>query len=258
MVKIIAGICCNNTKPKTIASLMQLAYSRLIDGWVVGGIGLLPSVRNDVIKKVYMNEPEFTHILFIDDDMSDFTHDHVQALLDADKPIISGLITSRVPPFKLISNLESKSKEEIIACINEQRIIEEPHVGMAFTLIKKQVIDTLAQPCDIWFTMDRMPRQSFLKETQTFLEGLVNSSKPEFDRYKEAIAWGRTSFLGSELIGEDVEFCHRARFGNFKSYTHCGVIVGHIGTNPYTVRDNFIERELKYVDENASSNVVVS
>lgn len=242
MSKIVAGICCCRTQPQTVSALIQLAQARVIDGWVVGSIGLLPFVRNNVIKQAYVNEPEFTHLLFIDDDMSDFTYEHVEALLEADKDIISGLISSRLPPYRLISCLNDLSKETIMEYIKTNKVKEEDHVGMAFTLIKRKVLDGMCQPCDIWFTMDRRHRNNFLDETKTFLEKLAESPKPEIERYREAVGWGMTSILGSELIGEDVEFCRRARAFGFKSYTHCGVIVGHIGTQPYTVRDSLLEK----------------
>lgn len=257
VTKVVAAICCNQTKPRTVSALIELAYSRIICGAVTSGIGLLPYVRNDAVLQAYSNEPDFTHLLFIDDDMADFTFEHVQAMLEADVPIVSGLITSRMPPFRLISSLEVKSKDEIMKAMEDQTLLEEDHVGMAFTLVTREVLDALRQPCNIWFTMDRQPRQSFLKETQTFIEKLAESNKREIDRYKEAIAWGRTAFLGSELIGEDVEFCRRARACGFKSYTHCGVIVGHIGTVPFNVRHNLLERTLHEETPNlklASSN----
>jgi len=255
MTKIALAVCCNNTKPATLASLMQIAHSRVVCGWTTVGVGLLPFVRNGAIQQVYEKQPDFTHLLFVDDDMSDFNEDHVLALLEADEPIISGLITARLPPYKLISSLQGVEPKQVLEYIQTNTVVKEDHVGMAFTLIKRRVLDALKQPNDIWFTMDRMPRKSFMHETAVFIEGLADSSKPEVERYKEAIAWGRLAHVGAELIGEDVEFCRRAKHMGFDSFTHCGVVIGHIGSRPYTVRDNLIFRAEEEALKCENSNI---
>ena len=53
--------------------------------------------------------------------------------------------------------------------------------------------------------------------------------------------FGRTAHIGSRLIGEDIEFCHRlANFG-FKCYVDCGVVVGHLGLVGFDFRHAFFE-----------------
>lgn len=250
--KIIAGICLSKPTPGFITGIMRLAHSRILFGWSVANISLLPFVRNNAIEAAYREESDFTHLLFIDDDMSEFTEDHVLQLLEADKSIISGLIVSRLAPYRILSQLTDETPEQIKWHIEHQSILKEKHVGMAFTLIKREVLDTMQQPYPggrVWFTMDRSQRVGFADECMNLIK---NTELDVTEKIKEAVLLGLTAHIGTELIGEDVEFCRRAAAFGFGAYTHCGIIIGHAG---FTVRDH-VEYKIRkdFEDEKPSNN----
>ena len=106
---------------------------------------LLPYARNSLVKMTYEAYPDFTHIIFIDDDMSGYLPEHLDALIAADVPIISGLVTTRRPPYQMVCSFAQMPPEEILQNIENQSVIQSDLIGMAFTCIKREVFDNTAE-----------------------------------------------------------------------------------------------------------------
>ena len=123
----------------------------------------------------------------------------------------------------------------VIEYVKAAEPIECTQVGMAFTLIKKEVLDAVQEQTvdgPIWSNTDRVERKSFQDEVANF-EGT----------FLEAIAMGQNSHIGTTLLGEDISFCRKAIKLGFKCYTHTGVIIGHMGKQSFSIIDTLKQKE---------------
>jgi len=246
--KIVIGVTTLQYSKWMVDSLLDLTNTGQWAGWVIPECSLLPQSRNACIREAYIKVPDFTHLLFIDDDMCDFNVNHVAKMLHDDLDIVSALCTNRGKPFKIVSFLKDDiSDKQVLEAIQTGEVKECNACGMAFTLIKREVFDKLKEGPDdkpIWFTLDRDPRETWPEEWKEFETRSLNGDV--FDRATvkrliyNAQEMGRTAHIGSEALGEDVVFCRKARRLGFKCWTDCGVSVGHIGSNVYDFRYAFM------------------
>lgn len=230
--------CTLESFPKgAVDSLILVCSSGIIRTYLTVQGTLLPMARNATIAAVYENNPKFTHLILIDSDMMNFGPQHIIKLIEDDKPIVSALVVQRQPPFKLVIH-SFKSDQELYNAIQKKEIVESVNVGMAFTVIKREVLEAMREETDagpIWFTTDREEREGFQTEVDKFKLDVKSLTK-EFgikdnnvnDIIDKAVAMGQLSHKGTELIGEDIEFCRRARKMGIISWVDCGVQVGHI------------------------------
>jgi hypothetical protein len=229
---------------RCIQAMFPLIHDRIFTGWSIVDTTLLPYARNDIIDSIYEHDDTFTHILFVDDDMSEFNHNHVLKLLHDDKPIVSALVCKRAPPYHLVVEFKENTMSAIADHIKARRVVESEIVGMAFTLIKREVLDATREETPngpIWFTMDRGEREGFQKEKEEFLDTNSKNMNGITELYyrmklEEAISFGQTSHIGARMSGEDAAFCMKAKALGFPCYVDCGVSVSHIGTNEYDFR----------------------
>lgn len=237
-------------QPEFLDFLLELMPFNLFRAFISTHICLLPQARNCVIQGAYEKCDDFTHILFIDDDMSNFGPFHLLKLLEADKPIVTAMTCMRLPPYSITAKFteEELKEKKINRYVRNEEVRPVGHVGMAFTLIKREVLDATREETEtdpVWFTNDRWPRPGFSEEIEEFIKdklrinmGCVITKDNVPNWLKEAIAFGQTSHIGSRATGEDVAFCLKAEALGFQSYCHCGVSVGHIGTRIVDVGTN--------------------
>jgi hypothetical protein len=222
---------------------MQVADAQILEGWAVIGGTLLPPSRNDSLKMIYNNCPEFTHVIFIDDDMDDFTHNHILKLVADDKDVVSALTTTRRPPYQLTNGLTSLyTDQEILDHIKNKNVVEAESVGMAFTLVKRSVLDALREETPlgpIWFTTDREPRPNFDADVEDFIDQCIDSPASKASQLRDAIEYGRMAHVGTVFVGEDIAFSSKVKNMGFTIWTDCGVSAGHIGEHTYDVRHTF-------------------
>lgn len=155
--------------------LASLVHAQMFSGYAVVEGTLLPFARNKLLQIVYEKNPDFTHVLFVDCDMCNFTPNHVVRLWQQDKDIISGLFTMRKAPYSVIGNFEYNTQGDVVEkYLKTQAVVETDRVGMAFTLIKKPVLDAIKENIgdgkDIWFTMDREERDGLELEIKDFIK----------------------------------------------------------------------------------------
>lgn len=248
--RIIVCLCClDKPDDNYFNSFISLLIEGLLYRYSRVKGSLLPFARNKALRQVYANDPDFTHVLFIDDDMCNFGPFHLKRLLKADKDIISGLFTQRAPPFQITSAFLNKNKT-LVEDIKAGNIGEAYFTGMAFTLIKKKVLDAMMEETTdgpLWFNIDRLPRDSFETEVEEFVKEKIEKYediiKIDIDFLKdsllEAIAMGATCHRGSIPLGEDITFCRQARIMGFEVWVDCGCPIGHKGEKIYDYRDAF-------------------
>ncbi len=233
---------------------LLLEEERIINIYGINGC-LLPLARNQVLYnfyKVVESQPDLeqpTHFLFIDSDTCGITPQLVSDLLAADKPIISPLLISRNPPFPpavnyLKDGLVSSHEEllKIMSYPKEKRpCIKVKSTGMACTLIRKEIFDTMPRP---WFHCDRKPRPEFKEEIKKKFEFLTTTSALETltnsGLFTEGVSLGLNAHKGTEPIGEDINFCYDAARYKFDTWVHTGCYINHIGEVQYNFGDTLL------------------
>lgn len=236
-VNISLALCTlGYIEKQCLDSIMRSQVAGCFSSYVTIEGSLMPYARNLAVQKVYESGDTFSHILFVDDDMCNFDYRHISELVKASKDIVSGVTVSRRPPYKIVNSFQYPDR--LPEYIKKNQVVQCKAVGMAFTLIKKEVFDKCGEDIvdgRIWFTSDRSERLTFEAEVADF----INKNKDSMgkDTILEAIAMGQNAHLGTPIIGEDIGFCERASKFGFKCWTHCGVPVAHIGSNPHEIKD---------------------
>jgi hypothetical protein len=197
------------------------------------------TVRNSLASYTVSNE-DFTHLLFIDDDMT-FEADTVIDLLRANKDIIGAVCPRRILMMEAFYDYAKKghSIEDCVAAatsfvtryINSDRVEVKEGVfplrgiGMAVTLIKREVlttmiekgvVDTRQQPKSIG------PDSLGNTTTWSFFDAMPNED-------------------GSNVLSEDYSFCERwiSKCGG-EVFGLANRKIGHIG--PYIFAGTYLDR----------------
>ena len=184
-----------------MASVLNSILRADIKLTIIGGHSgpLLTQSRNDLLQ-VLLDEPSYTHLLFADTDMR-WDPDAIGRLVAHDVPIVSGLCMG----------LQQRDFKTFVACLKQQedgslgRPVKEGFensglqevfgTGMAFTLIKREVIEKLG--------VDKQKLWPFAE--------IVWDGTPE-----------------PIVLGEDITFCLRARELGFDTYVDTDLRIGHV------------------------------
>lgn len=166
--------------------------------------GPLISKSRNIISEIFLqNNQNFTHLLMCDTDIV-FNPNHVQLLLDADKPIIGALYfgvdagdfsTYTTVLRRKFQDQERHAENPLVPIpgAEVEGVMMADAIGMGLTLIKREVLETLgADHIKLW----------------PFAEAL----------------------LGDRATGEDVTFCLRAKEKGFDTWVHGDARVGHAKT----------------------------
>lgn len=260
--RVIVAVCTLNYQKRMVDSLLSLPLLKDIVGWAIPDSCLLPQIRNKAIETAYKNCPDFTHIIFIDDDMCGFGPHHVWQLLERDVDVVSAIVTLRKSPFKIVAVFDTEDVEQIRGYINDREIKETQLIGMAFTLIKRSVLDTLGEMTPegmLWFNCDRNPRQTFEVEVEEYIKSEVKIKSYTYSEVlnlmRQAVRFGQMSHYGTVLIGEDIGFSWKCRQLGIKMHVDCSVVVGHLAEHSVNVMDTFKALQEGVDHENTNKNV---
>jgi len=234
-INLVVGMSIfNSIEPTTTIDLCHLATSGLVNGIVISEGALLPNSRNICVKGAFRDHPAFTHLLLIDNDINNIKVEMVRDLIAADKDIIGPIYCSRNPPFFPIAKPETQHLigEQLTKPQNEREIIECQGFGTGCMLIKRKVLEATGPD---WFTLDRRPRETFFSELNEFLE--KNQDLDKLAMFQAGVKLGLNAHLGTDVVGEDYNFCEKAIRMGFKCFLHSGYYVGHVGRVTYDLRD---------------------
>ena len=205
-IKIVLGITCwSHLYEGTESSLYQLTNHPYIIGRVKSTGALVYEARNEIVKNAIEQFPDMTHLLFIDSDMT-FGLDHMLALAESGKDIISGVACRRTPPFEpcYLSLDQASPFNDLLAQlkkpIDKQKPFRVDGVGMAFTLISKKVL----------------VRNHYNKDELWFYPEKDEDGVPK---------------------GEDYAFCNMAKKEGFKIWIHPTCQLGHLTEYLVSIRD---------------------
>lgn len=250
--KIVLGMpALTGFRPLTVESLLECCAHGVFKGRAVSYGCLLPQARNKIIARTFENCPDFTHLMFIDDDMCNFTPDSIGKLWSNNLDICSGLVTLRRPPFKLVHQFSDLNQQQILEMIQQRKVVQSKFTGFAFCLIKREVFEaTREETTDgpVWFTSDRRDRwtfeeevEEFIKEKEIILEAEYHRGGIDLEHLRDAIRFGQNSTRGTALVGEDITFQERIWKAGFKTFVDCSVPVGHVGEFSVDFRHVFMQ-----------------
>lgn len=262
---ILACISCwDNVKPDFLKLMMGLSTSGILNGYIIMEGTLLPRSRNDCVHAMYKHHPQATHLLFIDADMGNFSPDMLRKMVLYDVDIVACLATQRRPPFlpapcplhvhtnrPILDKLQELANKEDV-----DPLVPAYHVGMATTLVKREIFDRMLETYNYnndtddfaWFACDREPDW---ERVNSKIEELVRDEESSREAMKKISRFVAKEAYGGYPVGEDVFFCNRARELGYKIYIDCSLPVSHIGDCAYDIRHHLahIRKE-----KNASGN----
>lgn len=160
---------------------------------------LISRARNDVVGAFVNGLPDSEHLLMVDTDIEFYPQD-VQALIDTDLPIVSGLYVGLHPDGKPFPVAKVKNPAAKGCLTMEWSDLPKSGVtpimgaGMGFCLIKREVLEALQR---------KRPNGKLLWP---------------FEEWE----------YGGVVYGEDVTFCIRAKELGFQTYLNVDVQVGHV------------------------------
>jgi hypothetical protein len=250
---VVLGYCTwDSFKPTTIFEMMNIFSSGLIKGIVCSTGSLLPLTRNVLVRDVYNQYPNFTHLICIDADMGGISASLLNDLINKDKEIIGPLCTYRNPPY--LPNIPEHHFQELIIEMakepGERKLISVTRVGFGCLVIKREVLDKTAeitilengQKSALWFDLDRPPRPGFYEEVEGKIKEVVSGDFESIEQaiinsFKEGLSFGINAHIGGAYVGEDYNFCDRAKKCGFEIFVDPNFAINHIGDCQYNVQD---------------------
>lgn len=225
----VCVVCWHGASPETDAEVVELMLHHGIrqctccgdtTGFVTGRgkaqASLLPIARTNAVKRAL--ESDASHILLIDQDTTGFTGEAVLRMAFHDLPIVSAYVCRRSPPYDPVHRYLSPDGTPQAPCPTphelwkmETGLVEECWgVGMAFTLVKREVFEKIGEPYFRFIPAD-------------------------YEAKNPASGW---------FHGEDHSLCVLAREKGFKSYVDCGVHLGHVRSTETSVDDWYLANDL--------------
>lgn len=149
---------------------------------------VIDKARNTLVEAALNADPDISHLLWIDDDMT-FPADALMRLLDHGKPFVGGLCHNRRPPYQPIV---LRYHDEAIAAGHQRygfvyhyppnNLFEVDATGAAFKLVAREVYEKIGSD---WYTP-------------------------------------------AEGLSEDLSFCRRVKNAGYPIYVDTGLQIGHI------------------------------
>jgi hypothetical protein len=186
--------------------------------------------------------PDCDYMLFVDDDMFPET-EALMRLLRREKPVISPLCTTRIPPVKPAVKLYDSKADQWIPPSEpfppNTVLTGEFSVGAAFLLIDRASIDALKEyylSAHDWLednrrTFDRLHVRADLRERERKRKEEVR--RGFWERDKVLRIWDYPIGENELQLGEDVGLCRKLQRLHIPVSIDTGVTVGHLGQHPY-------------------------
>jgi hypothetical protein len=212
----------------------------------IRGSSVVHWVRNDMLKPLYKEQRKFTHVLWIDDDMT-FEPDVLVKLLRHDKDVIGvNYVTRSDPPKPNVHLVELTSHRATRLLAWDHRGVSrdgdlicagsDDHTltaGTGLMLVKREVLDRVGQmypECEY--------EQKFYGLSGDRLAAL------QAERRQACVETGNYfwfQFLprlcGFGESGEDTSFCIKAAMCGFKVWVDTAIQPGHMGEYAYSYSD---------------------
>jgi hypothetical protein len=191
-----------------VATVLCLARGVLLDWVFVNGFSLIQCAR-DYLTAEFLSRPEFTHLLWLDDDLG-FDPDAIGKLIDSDRDAVGG-----VYPVKNDSSDRFLYQPLGPAVGNLQPVARLPG---GFVLVKRPAVEAVARRCEHY----QVP---FGDETRM--------TPHVFD----VVLIDDPANPGTKILqGEDYLFCQRLGEAGFALYARTDIHFSHIGRHAWSGR----------------------
>jgi len=182
--------------------------------------GLAIDRARNIFASMVLNEPSYTHLLFIDADMG-FKPEAILRLLEFDKPVSAIVSPSKVLPLRFVAaeNLERKDGRLVV---HDGHFVRTKQIGTGLMLIKREALETIRDAYPDLFLRAGTPysRAAGLKGP------LLQAFAPLYtDR--------------GNILSEDISFCRRWTDTGGELWASIGEEVVHVGR--HAVRGTFTE-----------------
>ena len=160
--------------------------------------------RSIMLNRALTNDPNWTHILWIDADLR-FKPEYIHSMVIDDKDIIGGFYPKKGLPIDFASSPAPGGEDT-------ENLFETIYVATGFMLVKRAVIEKMVEHY-------REELKFFYQGT----DGAVHLFHPIIDRESEDL-----------FLTEDYAFCKRARELGFRCYMSKRFELPHIGVMEYS------------------------
>lgn len=182
----------------------------------------------------FLSDPkykDYTHLLRTDDDIT-YPPDAVEKMLAADKPVISGLITWKTPPYWPNCNVVNDKGRRVKIRIerymlDDEKVVEVDGAGTGFLLVRREVLE------DVW---------NLWSEYQEAFKKLMPK---KFHEWKPVpffpVLYDETKDI---FVSTDFAFSRAVRIAGHDIFMHCGVVTGHIWKKNISITDHLNWRDV--------------
>jgi hypothetical protein len=181
--------------------------------------------RNIAVSKALQMKAKW--VLFYDSDVLVFP-DSLEQLMNAHRPIVSGIYRSRGPPHQIIANIGDHpvTDEQVEA----NPLLEVDDVGMGFCLIDTRVLRNLAETLKEFRCFINHKQQTGQEVT------LYSAQDAAKNNYRCTLCnntviarffWSRQAMQNMIALSEDYYFCHQARKLGYKVLINNKCWLGH-------------------------------
>lgn len=191
--------------------------------------------RNSMVADLYKNGIDYTHILFMDDDMA-AKENHLVKLLSHDVDIVSGLCVGRKYPYRPVVRRWDREKDEFchVVEVPPDTLLADSTIatGAAFTVVSRKAVEMIGD-----FYLDCKFERVYYGDSPRMAE-ISAGRKKRFETEKNGW-WFQNlphmSHLGE--MGEDISFGVKAILCGLKVHVDTSVQPGHLGDYPFTYAD---------------------
>ncbi len=136
-----------------MASLLEMQKTPQ-HGLVIRQGSLVDAARNEIVTMTLKHPSQFTHLLFLDSDMT-FPQDLIPRLLAHDRPVVSALCFSRVTPYNACvfgrKEANGQSRWDRISMEGKSGLVDVDGCGTGCLLIRRDVLEKIGSP---WFCIE--------------------------------------------------------------------------------------------------------
>lgn len=213
----------------------------------IRGSSVVSWVRNDMVADLYRTGKKFTHVLFLDDDMT-FEPDTLIRMLKQDADVLGTLYTVRSDPPKPnvhVMNIKTTDAKRIYRLNSKDVAIDDKGLmsatdpdstitaGTGVMLIKKEVLDRVSKMYDeceyekLLYNLTDEQMAPIIKDRKE--KGAETGNHYWFQFLPRLCGFGES--------GEDTSFCLKAALCGFKVRIDSTIQPGHIGEYTYHYDD---------------------
>lgn len=202
----LTGKCDVNFTTSLISTCAKLGMAGIPHGFEFM-VGKKVDMARNLMAKTLLDNEQFTHIFFVDDDMG-WSSDLLLRLLALDLPIVG--VPARKRTETVLYNLRIPPTS--VRAPDRNDVVEVEFIGTGIMLIKREVFEYLQQKVPVCAQSGRKINVPMLFHTSL----VKNLEKDVF-----------------EERGEDVHFCHLARAHGIPVYAYLDEDVAHVGEKAY-------------------------